>query len=274
MSVQRALKLTIPAHGVLAAESIHGPRFQMTSEQHVFHELYFVYEGSVTVHHGGHGGDLELRQGTFLPIPAATPHSVEDQSQTTLLLLCLSDAYVGSHGQRQALWETLKQRKYPAIAPDVVICNGLERALRRILAEQSSPRVGGELAITTNADAILIALARVPDQPDFRDAQQRVADVVTMMEETFFDPWDLETAASHAHLSRRRFSQLFREQTGHSFLEAVNRLRLQHAASLLERGETTITGAAFACGLGDLRNFYRLFKKYYAMTPGEWVKKK
>ena len=39
----------------------------------------------------------------------------------------------------------------------------------------------------------------------------------------------------------------------------VNRVRIEHAAMLLGKGEIPIPGVAGACGIENLSHFYRLF---------------
>ena len=54
----------------------------------------------------------------------------------------------------------------------------------------------------------------------------------------------LDTAATSLGLSRRRFTQLFREVTGSSWLNYVRRLRVEHAKRLLGQTDRTAFAAA------------------------------
>jgi transcriptional regulator GlxA family with amidase domain len=76
-------------------------------------------------------------------------------------------------------------------------------------------------------------------------------------------------AAHRAGLSERRFSQLFREITGSSWLSHLRALRLDHATRLLRHTERSITAIAFECGFTDLSNFYRAFKTANDCSPLE-----
>jgi AraC family L-rhamnose operon regulatory protein RhaS len=91
------------------------------------------------------------------------------------------------------------------------------------------------------------------------------------MEVTFYDEWNLDRAATRAGVSRRHFSALFRQVCGHTFWEHLRDLRLTHAAQLLKEGDHSVTGVVFACGFGDMSQFYRLFRKRYHLPPRQWA---
>ncbi|MGH8017324.1 MAG: helix-turn-helix domain-containing protein, partial [Opitutaceae bacterium] len=87
-------------------------------------------------------------------------------------------------------------------------------------------------------------------------------------EETFFDEWSLDRAASRAGLSRRRFSELFRIETSDTLLGHLTEVRLQHARRLLRAGEHSVMGVMFSCGFNDVSHFYRLYRRRFGEPPG------
>lgn len=54
----------------------------------------------------------------------------------------------------------------------------------------------------------------------------------------------VEAAAALAHLSRSRFHQVFREETGVTFIAYLTRLRVEIASVLLREENRTIAGVA------------------------------
>ena len=71
-------------------------------------------------------------------------------------------------------------------------------------------------------------------------------------------------------LSRRRFTQLFRELAGESWQKRVSSLRMRYAADLLRSTSISIRSIAFECGYRDLSHFYRVFKQTHGMSPGQF----
>jgi AraC-like DNA-binding protein/mannose-6-phosphate isomerase-like protein (cupin superfamily) len=268
MSDQGPLRFTLPPHGVLVAESIHDRGFVMDFEHHAFFEMYYVQKGKLR-YFEPEFGPVVLEAGTVRAISAGVRHRVEDHTQATLMLFCIGAEFMNASGERRLLWDKIAAQC--PLRPDSIACEQLEATLRRIMAEQASPRLGSRLMIEADASRLMICLGRHADRPSVGDARVRVRGVLELLERTYFEEWDLETAARRAHLSRRRFSTLFREEAGGSFVEKLQTLRVAHAARLLTEGRQTIGGAAFSSGFNDLSYFYQVFRREYGMTPGEWA---
>jgi len=103
------------------------------------------------------------------------------------------------------------------------------------------------------------------------DAATRIRSVLPEIEIQLFEHWSVDRAARRCGLSVRRFSQLFRETTGSTFVPWMHEHRIKNACRLLATGQHTITGAAFASGFEDLSHFYRVFDKVCGRTPRQWV---
>lgn len=262
------LRFTLPPSGILAAESVHEPRFRMDFEHHDFYELYYIYKGSVAYYGSETGDPLVLEAGMFHAISPGERHRIEDRSPATLLLFCMSGAFMKAGG-RLELWRQIVAAS--PLRPDAIACRLFEQGMRRLLAEQDTPRIGSTLVIEAEANNLLVRLARSAGRTPAREARDRVRHVVDLMRVTFFEAWNLDDAARRAHLSRRRFSTLFREMTGLSFVEKLNELRVRHAAHLMRDGRQSICGAAFSSGFNDLSHFYQLFRRHYGMAPGRWL---
>jgi AraC family L-rhamnose operon regulatory protein RhaS len=71
-------------------------------------------------------------------------------------------------------------------------------------------------------------------------------------------------------LSRRRFTQLFRQITGESWLEHLQRQRLAHARRLLRETRRSVASIGYECGFEDLTTFYRAFKAVEHTSPLAW----
>ena len=71
-------------------------------------------------------------------------------------------------------------------------------------------------------------------------------------------------------MSRRRFTQLFREVTGSTWADHLADLRVGYARQLLEETDRSIVAIAFESGFEDLSSFYRAFKKRTGLAPNRW----
>ncbi len=268
---QTPVDISIPPWGVLAAESMHGRGFSMPRDRHTFHELYFVYRGALKYFEGQATDSVYLTQGSLFPIERDRIHRIEDVSEVTLLILALSDSFLTSKPYQGDLWKELLSRRPMALRPDDYLRAKIENSFRTILAEQASDRLGAETIIQAEAMQLLVTLARLPADCSESNSYTRVASIVRALDESYYEEWSVDEAARRAHLSRRRFTMIFRELTGMGLLEYRNDRRLEQAANLIGGHGSTIAGAAFSSGFQDLAHFYRLFKRKFGKPPGEWA---
>lgn len=82
----------------------------------------------------------------------------------------------------------------------------------------------------------------------------------------------VEEMASRSGLSPRTLARRFKAATGHTPLNYVQRIRVEHAKRRLETGAEPIEEIAWKVGYEDTAAFRRLFKRITAMTPGEYRK--
>lgn len=268
----RPLSMAPPPCGVMVRESVHSPAFRMRRERHDFHEVFHVLKGRLRCVLDGHGTCPEVGAGGFLALEAGEWHRLEDLSPATVIIVALSRDFVAGHAAHRAIWEALARRATRVVDPPSDRREKLESILRTLMAEQVSRLPGAEALQRAEALRLLAGLAREPDGEPRRDSRARVQAVVRRLREQFHEPWEVDMAARSAHLSRRRFVQLFREETGTSLIEMRNALRLDHAARLIAEGRATVIGAAFSCGFGDVSHFYRLFRRRFGTPPAEWRK--
>lgn len=71
-------------------------------------------------------------------------------------------------------------------------------------------------------------------------------------------------------MSKRTLARLFQQQTGMSFGQWRQKIRLHYACSLLQKGEN-VTSVAFNCGYQSVSTFITLFRKKFGHTPGQFV---
>lgn len=80
----------------------------------------------------------------------------------------------------------------------------------------------------------------------------------------------LKTLAHIQSLNASYLSDLFRQETGETLTNYVNRMRIEQAKSLLSSTKLQIQTIAQHCGILDVNYFSKLFKKHVGMSPMEW----
>lgn len=112
-----------------------------------------------------------------------------------------------------------------------------------------------------------------PQRPEDGDNQLYAAlDRLMREQERFRDPnLTREQVAAELGTNKLYLSRAISEHCSMTFLEYTNHLRLECAKATLLCDHTTKIEAIAACsGFNSVRTFYRLFQKYYRLTPSEF----
>lgn len=97
----------------------------------------------------------------------------------------------------------------------------------------------------------------------------KVSDVQFYIDRYFQDAISLETVAQQFFISKEHLSRVFKAETGENLSDYILRKRMEKARELIVEGNKEIKHIAEMTGYPDLAYFYKVFKKYYGMTPGE-----
>ena len=258
---RQPVRVTLPAFGVSVFESVHAADFHAPPMRHRFWKVLLPLHGEGRIDLGN--TSWPCRAGAPVIIPAGVRHQLRDEPgpALTLLAVCIGRRVLGEVG-------TDRLPRGP-LQPDPLLRETISSMLRRMLYEQSVRERGYELVLVGLAKQLIGALLRGGDH-DRRAAsasEKAVRAYVEALGRRFFEQVDIREAADRTGLSRRRFTQLFRQHTGDSHHRYVQRLRLAHAKRLLRDTERSIPSIAFECGFGDLSSFYRAFARHEGRKP-------
>lgn len=85
--------------------------------------------------------------------------------------------------------------------------------------------------------------------------------------------FDVEELASEVGLSRVQLYRRVKEMTGIAVGEFIRNLRMQQAAKLFEQGDVTVSQVTYAVGMVNPNHFSTAFKKYFGVSPSEYMAK-
>lgn len=102
--------------------------------------------------------------------------------------------------------------------------------------------------------------------------ENKVSDKVKeLVEQNLSDPeFDLDDVAGQVFLSPNYLRQLFKRETGMTFIEYLTNERMEYAKRLLGKGNAKVGDVAEKVGYLDSRYFSVSFKKRFGQTPSEY----
>jgi AraC-like DNA-binding protein len=262
----RPAEIVFPDFGIFAIESYHSKDFHAETFQHDYVKVLFVIDGK---------GELmvEQRAHTLEPltpvfVPAGQIHHLKDDPRNPLSLFALC---VKTDALPPSVAEVVNTLTLSVMHAEQNAQVWHER-FRSLLYEQTMTNKGRAIVIFEHTLWILqqITSARETRTSPGSSTKDRMASSIKTLNHDFYRQQSLKEAARTTGLSERRFSQLFRDATGTSWLNYLLTLRITHARYLLEHTDRSVTSIAFECGFSDLSNFYKAFKKQQGGRPLEF----
>jgi len=249
----------MPAFGVYIAESHHAADFQMNEQVFPFHVIAYILHGRGRWTSAGRSE--RCREGDVVAAPIGHPyHFADDPGHAMSLYVLCVDKAVGD---------------VAAVGPlprNDLVARHVRETMRLLLFEQTRQHPAHAPMIRGLTLQLLARLERftAAANPTTVTSEDRVAAYAEMMKQTFFLPANIDTAAAELNLSRRRFTQLFKQITGDTWLNHLHAIRIDHARKLLRETNRTVIAIAFECGYEDLSSFYRAFQRAEKVSPNRW----
>lgn len=97
-----------------------------------------------------------------------------------------------------------------------------------------------------------------------------IAKACEFIDQNLSEPLPLALVARHAGLSESHFCRVFREGTGMTLTDYVNRCRIQWAKKELLKTDTRISEIAFLVGYQSLSQFNRSFARVTGRSPSQF----
>ena len=97
-----------------------------------------------------------------------------------------------------------------------------------------------------------------------------IQQVIAYIADNYLQKITLDDIARKYAFSAAYLGQLFKKQTGYTFNEYLNLLRLKHACNLLQNSPLAVKEIAYQSGYSSVEYFLHIFKKQLQMTPSEY----
>ena len=274
---RRPARVNMPRYGIYVLESHHAATFKMPMSDWPFHKLCWVSIGSGVLEFVNER--ILIKRDDLIILPAGLFHSFVDKPKDplTLVICCFNDQMLLSHHQLRDLYQLLTQQssEHPIFrAANAYTRSEVREAFRSLLREQNQQQPGFVPAMVANLATLLVQVHRGCSQAIIEDKkhEREMNGIIAYLDVNFHKPIKVGDMASLCGVSRRRFSDLFKEHTGLTLIDYVNKKRIAYAIErLLETGH--ISYACHEAGFEELGYFYRVFKRYTSLTPKQFITK-
>lgn len=93
------------------------------------------------------------------------------------------------------------------------------------------------------------------------------------IEENFAEKLTIDELASDVNVNRRSFERRFKEATNNTFIEYLQRVRIEAAKRSFEGSRKNVSEVMFDVGYSDTKTFRDVFRKITGMTPIDYRNK-
>ncbi|MBW5447565.1 helix-turn-helix domain-containing protein [Cohnella sp. CFH 77786] len=245
---------------------------------HTWFEFNYVLSGQMLTRFGR--DPVMIREGEFFLIPPGLTHSHAYTPGNPHEGICLRwrlrrrDADEEGEGSLYARLNGLKDWK-PGGYRDH---DGIGSLLAHFFEEAVS---GGRsvLSLQLLLVRLLETLAKIRDPddavlPDIGGTRDSfIKKVEVYMEDFQGDRLRVADLAASLHMSYGHLARLYKQRTGITLIERMNRLRLEKACELLQQPALLIKEVAEKAGFPDLCYFSKAFKKRYGVSPQAYRKR-
>lgn len=233
--------------------------------------LHLVRRGPVLFEHA-HGEPLRVEAPSMVFYPRGTAHRLSVPDGATATLLCATIAF--QDGGANPLARALPDCMHIPLAG----MTPMRHTLDLLFAEAAQDAQGRTVILDRLCDVLMIQVIRHEFDKGHLNggalaglADRQLGPVLDAMHGRPHEPWQLQSLASLAGMSRARFTEHFRTVVGTPPVEYLTRWRIGLACRLLRKG-LPVKVVSGQTGYTSPPAFTRAFTENVGMSPRQWLR--
>lgn len=253
------------------------------NHDHHFFELVYVISGNAD--HMLNGNRCTLKPNDYFFIDFGSYHSYENSKDLEIINCLFLPEFIDETLDRcESLDEllhsfmirysrfTVEQTWADRIFHDETGKIGI--LLNEMVDEYESQQLGCNEIFRCHLKEILILTLRSLAKPTKIFSDSIINEVILFVSKHFHEQISLQDFCKQKHYNLSYISRRFKAETGMTFREYVQKIRIEKCCELLTGSDMTITEIAHAVGYDDIQFFHTIFKRLLHMTPKEYKKLK
>jgi YesN/AraC family two-component response regulator len=264
------------------------PDFIGVPHKHKFIEIVYVISG--TAFHEVHGESTSVKKGDLFLINMDTPHVFRYDEQSaepfsTYDLKFTPEFFDTSVKNYQAL-ESLNnsflfytlfhsaEETRPFLSVSEKSSFELIGIFEKIYQEFTEKKKGYIEIIRGYLIELIVKMFRMLDQKgneyNIEQSVQAVDFICNYINNNYSSKISIQELANQVYMNLSYLGRVFRKTTGMSISAMIQKVRVEHACRMLSETKRTISDISRSCGFEDIKFFYKVFKKYTGILPGEY----
>ncbi len=226
--------------------------------------LYFVY-GKCRVNCGA--ASVEVKEGDLLIINRNELHGIDEKKEVKYYCVIINPSFFADVDFEHVFLKT-------HIENDAYV----KESFDKLISEYETKGEGSDMRVKSAVYALMsyllvnYKLERLSERNyDVKmTGMIRLNSVLSYISKHYRERISTAELAGMCYLSECYFCRFFKNATGYSVVDYINRFRIERASVLLRNTPASITEIAVSVGFGDVNFFSRMFKKYKKKSPSEY----
>lgn len=286
--ISMANQATLPRHYYFNSDqkqlylSFHQEIYNQMVHHHDFFEIIYVCRGHAT----GviNGEEIRLDQGCVCIMNPKAVHFfskyqagedlvlnillTKEMFQKSMYLRLIEDPILNSFFTQYRL-ENAGQDSFMFFKS---LEENIEPIIELLIAEFLNEQLYSSVTTESLLTVLLAILLRNFKKSQRANTSSKIVEIYDYLHQNY-QTANLMSAVAHFHYHPKYLSSLIHKQTGKTFRQILNEIKLQNAANFLAFSEYSVEQISELIGYQDTSYFYRIFKETYGLSPTQYRQK-
>ncbi len=257
---------------------------QIPWHSHTCFELLFVLDGG-TGYEIADGRQLDLVGGQFFVVPPGVVHRGMQSLRTPSNVCGVSFHPEATAARRNTPFTASNLEWFTRQCVEHALCVcPMGGELRRLVATlcclrddfaREADRAGAAASFRLAACGVILkAVQQLAEFRGLQHPEKFATAVAAHVESHYEEPLRAVDLARAVGCSRSRLFELFKQNTGMTPTDYVQRFRVKKAGQLLVNSSRSVTDIALSTGFSSGQYFCKVFRKYAGKVPGEFRRRR